>query len=79
MDNCKKISSIHFEEVDFDISNVTRVVFFTSKIMNHLIDHFDWRKGVHLTCRLVVLIPQIFIEIKSFYYYYFQKISNHGW
>jgi hypothetical protein len=41
MDNCKKISSIHFEKVDFDMSNVTKVVFFTSIIENHLIDHFD--------------------------------------
>jgi hypothetical protein len=56
MDNCKKLPSIHFEEVDFDMSNVTGVVFFASKIMNHLIDHFDWWKGVHLTCRLVILI-----------------------
>jgi hypothetical protein len=62
MDNSKKISSIHFEEVDFDISNVTRVVFFTSKIVNHLIDNFDWWKRVHVTCRLVVLIFKFLLK-----------------
>jgi hypothetical protein len=41
MDICQKLPSIHFEEVDFDMSNVIGVVIFTSKIMNNLIDHFD--------------------------------------
>jgi len=37
MENRKKIPSIHFEEVDFDLSNVTKVVLLTNRIMNHLI------------------------------------------
>jgi len=62
MENRKKIPSIHFEEVDFDLSNVTKVVLLTNRIMNHLIDHFDWQKGVHLTCRLVILILKILLK-----------------